>query len=122
MGGIEELKRALGSVIGLAQPADTTAHEVHDLARFALTLHYARPVAAARWLAAAFDFEAPNALPEGEDLLPGSDDEPPWDRISRWQLLTHDRPAGRPAGQSQPSDSHAVGVRGRPRGAPRPCP
>ncbi|MBA2634825.1 MAG: hypothetical protein H0U86_17825 [Chloroflexi bacterium] len=58
---------------------DTTTHEVHDLARFALTLHYARPVAAARWLAAAFDFEAPNALPEGRTCsqeattnLPGS--------------------------------------------------
>ncbi|MCA1572313.1 MAG: hypothetical protein LC798_18785 [Chloroflexi bacterium] len=32
---------------------DTTPHELHDLARFALTLYYARPAAAARWLAAA---------------------------------------------------------------------
>jgi len=38
---------------------NSTPHEVHDLARFALTLHYARPAAAARWLAAAFGFESP---------------------------------------------------------------
>jgi uncharacterized glyoxalase superfamily protein PhnB len=52
---------------------DTAARETHDLARFALTLHYARPAAAARWLAEGFGFESPDALPEGEDPL--SDDE-----------------------------------------------
>jgi uncharacterized glyoxalase superfamily protein PhnB len=46
--------------------------EAHDLARVALTLHYMRPAAAARWLADAFGFESPNTLPEGEDPL--SDD------------------------------------------------
>ena len=51
---------------------DTATREAHDLARVALTLHYARPAAAARWLAAAFGFEAPNILPDGEDPL--SDD------------------------------------------------
>ncbi len=51
---------------------DTVPHEAHDLARVALTLHYARPAAAARWLADAFGFESPNTLPEGEDPL--SDD------------------------------------------------
>src|SRR5687768_11469012 len=44
---------------------DRTPHELHDLARFALTLYYARPAAAARWLAAAFGFESPSPLPEG---------------------------------------------------------
>jgi uncharacterized glyoxalase superfamily protein PhnB len=44
-------------------------HERHDLARFALTLHYARPAAAARWLADTFGFESPSALPEGDDPL-----------------------------------------------------
>lgn len=57
---------------------DTTPHELHDLARFALTLYYARPAAAARWLAAAFGFESPGALPEGEDPLPESEDGHPW--------------------------------------------
>jgi len=57
---------------------DTTPHELHDLARFALTLHYARPAAAARWLAAAFGFESPNALPDGEDPLPEGEDGHPW--------------------------------------------
>ena len=51
---------------------DTAPREAHDLARFGLTLHYARPAAAARWLADAFGFESPSALPEGEDPL--SDD------------------------------------------------
>jgi uncharacterized glyoxalase superfamily protein PhnB len=45
------------------------AHESRDLARFALTLHYARPAAAARWLADTFGFESPSPLPEGEDPL-----------------------------------------------------
>ena len=45
----------------------------HDLARFGLTLHYARPAAAARWLATAFGFESPNPLPDADDPL--SDDK-----------------------------------------------
>lgn len=57
---------------------DTTPHEVRDLARFALTLHYARPAAAARWLAAAFGFESPTGLPEGEDPLPQGREGHPW--------------------------------------------
>ena len=51
---------------------ETAPREVHDLARLALTLHYARPAAAARWLADAFGFRSPSPLPEGEDPL--SDD------------------------------------------------
>jgi len=57
---------------------DTTPHELHDLARFALTLHYARPAAAARWLAAAFGFASPNPLPDGEDPLPEDEHGHPW--------------------------------------------
>jgi hypothetical protein len=52
---------------------DTALRESHDLARVGLTLHYARPAAATRWLADAFGFESPNAPPEGEDPL--SDDK-----------------------------------------------
>ena len=51
---------------------DAAPREAHDLARVALTVHYARPAAAARWLAEAFGFESPSGLPEGEDPL--SDD------------------------------------------------
>jgi uncharacterized glyoxalase superfamily protein PhnB len=48
---------------------DDAPREAHDLARVALTLHYARPAAAARWLADAFGFRSPSPLPEGEDPL-----------------------------------------------------
>jgi uncharacterized glyoxalase superfamily protein PhnB len=51
---------------------DGSPREAHDLARVALTLRYARPAAAARWLAAAFGFQSPSQLPEGKDPL--SDD------------------------------------------------
>ena len=57
---------------------DTEPREAHDLARVALTLHYARPAAAARWLAEAFGFESPSALPEGEDPLSDDEYEFPW--------------------------------------------
>jgi uncharacterized glyoxalase superfamily protein PhnB len=48
---------------------DTSPHQAHDLARVALTLHYARPAAAARWLADAFGFASPSPLPDGRDPL-----------------------------------------------------
>jgi len=57
---------------------DTASHELHDLARFGLTLHYARPAAAARWLQTAFAFESPDLLPEGEDPLPETEHGHPW--------------------------------------------
>ena len=57
---------------------DTVPHEAHDLARVALTLHYVRPGAAARWLADAFGFEAPSGLPEGEDPLSDEKYGFPW--------------------------------------------
>jgi uncharacterized glyoxalase superfamily protein PhnB len=50
----------------------------HDLARFAITLHYARPAAAARWLSDAFGFESPSPLPEGEDPLVDEQYGFPW--------------------------------------------
>jgi len=57
---------------------DTATREPHDLARVALTLHYARPAAAARWLAEAFGFESPNTLPEGQDPLSDEEYGFPW--------------------------------------------
>jgi uncharacterized glyoxalase superfamily protein PhnB len=53
-------------------------HQRHDLARFALTLHYARPAAAARWLADTFGFESPSPLPEGDDPLSDPEYGFPW--------------------------------------------
>jgi uncharacterized glyoxalase superfamily protein PhnB len=52
---------------------DMAPRDLHDRARIALSLHYARPAASTRWLAEAFGFESPNPLPEGDDPL--SDDE-----------------------------------------------
>jgi uncharacterized glyoxalase superfamily protein PhnB len=57
---------------------DIASRELRDLARVALTLHYARPVAAARWLADVFGFESPNPLPEGEDPLSDEKYGFPW--------------------------------------------
>ncbi|HEY6836935.1 MAG TPA: hypothetical protein VI142_10880 [Gaiellaceae bacterium] len=57
---------------------DTASREPQELARLGLSLRYARPAAAARWLADTFGFESPSPLPEGEDPL--SDDRygHPW--------------------------------------------
>jgi uncharacterized glyoxalase superfamily protein PhnB len=52
---------------------DHVPHEVAELPRLNLVLHYARPVTAMRWLAAAFGFELPGNLPADE-----SDGVPPW--------------------------------------------
>jgi uncharacterized glyoxalase superfamily protein PhnB len=51
---------------------------VQDLARLALGVSYARPAAAARWLAGTFGFESPDPLPEGADPLPEGPYGPPW--------------------------------------------
>jgi uncharacterized glyoxalase superfamily protein PhnB len=52
--------------------------EVRDLARLALGVYYAKPAAAAQWLARAFGFEAPSPLPDGPDPLPEGDHRHPW--------------------------------------------
>jgi hypothetical protein len=57
---------------------DIASRELRDLARVALTLHYARPVAAARWLADVFGFESPNPLPDGDDPLTDDSHGFPW--------------------------------------------
>src|SRR5204863_6780350 len=60
------------------QRRDGAPRTAHELGRLALTLRYARPAAAARWLADAFGFEAPSPLPEGEDPLPAGEYGAPW--------------------------------------------
>jgi len=57
---------------------DHEPHEVRDLARLALAVSYARPAAAARWLADVFGFASPDPLPEGHDPLPETAYGHPW--------------------------------------------
>jgi uncharacterized glyoxalase superfamily protein PhnB len=53
-------------------------HEQIDIARLSLGVHYARPAAAARWLARVFGFESLDELPTGTDPLPHDKYGPPW--------------------------------------------
>jgi uncharacterized glyoxalase superfamily protein PhnB len=57
---------------------DTERREVRDLARLALGVYYAKPAAAARWLAGTFGFESSDPLPEGADPLPEGEHGHPW--------------------------------------------
>jgi hypothetical protein len=57
---------------------EAASRELHDLARVALTLHYARPAAASRWLAEVFGFESPRPLAEGDDPLVDEEYGFPW--------------------------------------------
>jgi uncharacterized glyoxalase superfamily protein PhnB len=81
---------------------DQVPHEVRDLARLGLAISYARPAAAARWLATTFGFQSPDPLPEGTDPLPEGDYGHPWIefRLGNSSLiiakLAGDRPAGPP--------------------------
>lgn len=80
---------------------DAAPHRLHDLARFALTLHYVRPVSAARWLATAFGFESAVALPDADDP-PSEDDAHPWIEfhVGNCSLMI-DRLEGAPVDHSQ---------------------
>jgi uncharacterized glyoxalase superfamily protein PhnB len=53
-------------------------HEQVDVARLALGVHYAKPVAAAHWLADVFGFEPDGDLPAGPDPLPQGGHGHPW--------------------------------------------
>jgi uncharacterized glyoxalase superfamily protein PhnB len=53
-------------------------HEQIDIARLSLGISYARPAAAARWLADVFGFEPEGGLPEGRDPLPEGEHGHPW--------------------------------------------
>jgi uncharacterized glyoxalase superfamily protein PhnB len=57
---------------------DRAPHEQIDIARLSLGLYYARPAAAARWLADAFGFEPVTDLPQGPDPLPAGEYGDPW--------------------------------------------
>jgi uncharacterized glyoxalase superfamily protein PhnB len=57
---------------------DRLPHEQRDIARLSLGVFYARPAAAARFLAEAFGFEPEGDLPEGADPLPEGRYGHPW--------------------------------------------
>jgi uncharacterized glyoxalase superfamily protein PhnB len=57
---------------------DAAPREPQELARLGLSLYYARPAAAARWLVDTFGFESPSSLPEGEDPLSDDQHGHPW--------------------------------------------
>jgi uncharacterized glyoxalase superfamily protein PhnB/uncharacterized protein YndB with AHSA1/START domain len=57
---------------------DRVPHQQIDIARLSLGVYYARPAAAARWLARVFGFESSGELPEGSDPLPEGDYGHPW--------------------------------------------
>jgi uncharacterized glyoxalase superfamily protein PhnB len=57
---------------------NTAPRQVQDLARMGLAIYYAKPAAAARWLAQTFGFSSPDPLPEGADPLPEGEHGHPW--------------------------------------------
>jgi uncharacterized glyoxalase superfamily protein PhnB len=57
---------------------DTAPSEQRELARLAIGVFYAKPAAAARWLATTFGFESPDLLPTGDDPLPEGHHGHPW--------------------------------------------
>jgi uncharacterized glyoxalase superfamily protein PhnB len=57
---------------------DRVPHEQIDIARLALGVSYARPAAAAHWLAEVFGFEPVDELPTAPDPLPEGHHGPPW--------------------------------------------
>jgi uncharacterized glyoxalase superfamily protein PhnB len=57
---------------------DHVPHKQVDIARLALGLYYARPAAAAHWLADVFGFEPTTALPSEPDPLPEGPHGAPW--------------------------------------------
>jgi uncharacterized glyoxalase superfamily protein PhnB len=57
---------------------DRVPHTQIDIARLSLGVYYARPAAAARWLADVFGFEPDGNLPEGSDPLPETEYGHPW--------------------------------------------
>ena len=57
---------------------DRVPHQQIDIARLALGVSYARPAAAARWLADVFGFRPADDLPQGSDPLPEGEHGHPW--------------------------------------------
>ena len=117
---------------------DRVPHEQIDIARLALGVHYARPAAAARWLAEVFGFEPVDKLPEGDDPLPATEYGHPWIEFRIGNAALHVFPlegegrrgrtpmcrgctsttstpiSSRPGRAAQPSSRRSTTTRGRP--------
>jgi len=78
---------------------DHQPRHVRDLARLALGVSYAKPAAAARWLADTFGFVSPDPLPQGIDPLPDGPHGHPWIefRLGNSSLMIFKLEGDRPA-------------------------
>lgn len=63
---------------GWCAKRDRVPHDQIDIARLSLGIAYARPAAAAHWLADVFGFEPSNDLPDAPDPLPEGDHGHAW--------------------------------------------
>lgn len=68
---------------------DQVPHEQIDVARLALGIYYARPAAAARFLADVFGFRSSDELPAGPDPLPETEYGHPWIEFRVGNALLH---------------------------------
>ncbi len=77
---------------------DQAPHRPADIARLGLGVYYARPGAAARWLAVAFGFEPVTELPSEPDPLPEGPHGAPWIefRVGNASLMIFRRDDGAP--------------------------
>jgi uncharacterized glyoxalase superfamily protein PhnB len=75
---------------------DHVPHQPADIARLALGVYYARPAAAAHWLADVFGFEPTTELPSEPDPLPDGPHGAPWIefRVGNASLMIFRREAG----------------------------
>ncbi len=72
---------------------DSAPRPQPELARLAIGVYYAKPAAAARWLASAFGFESPDPLPDGLDPLAEGEYGHPWIefRVSNCSVMVFKR-------------------------------
>jgi uncharacterized glyoxalase superfamily protein PhnB len=100
-GGSSFVKVAPGWYGAWMRRRDSARREPRELARLALTLGYARPAAAARWLVDAFAFESPSALPDGDDPLTDEEYGFPWIELHAGNASLVIEPLAGPADLSQ---------------------
>ena len=98
---------------------DRVPHQQIDIARLALGVSYARPAAAARWLADVFGFRPADDLPARVRPAARRRARAPVDRVPDREREPHGLQARRRAHRRR-ADARAVGLRRRPRGAFRP--
>ena len=84
---------------------DYEPHQPADIARLAIGLHYARPAAAARWLADVFGFEPVTSLPPVNDPPPQGRYQDPWIefRIGNASLMIFRREDALPDDELRPT-------------------